>query len=555
MKLPRACIIGAGSSGITAAKALADRGIPFDCFEKSDKVGGNWVFGNRNGMSSSYSTLHINTSRERMEYADYPMPPAYPDFPRHDQIARYFDDYVEHFGLRERITFNTGVEHARLHEDGTWEVTISGEGAKAGAGANGDGEGAGGAGEGEAAGAGEGGGGAGEGQAAGAGGAGQAAGAGGAGQAAGAGGAGQAAGAGGAGQAAGAGGAGEGEAAGAGEGAGAGGAGEGAGAGGAGEGTVGRETRRYDALLVANGHHWNPRWPEPAIQGSFDGEQIHAHDYKEPRQLAGRRVVVVGMGNSAMDIAVDASYHALSTTLVARRGVHVVPKYILGRPLDAGVRPSRLPFPWLLRGMQLVTRLTVGPMDRYGLPRPDHRLGQAHPTVSSRILDRLAHGAITVKPEIAELTGERVRYADGSEEQADLIVYCTGYKISFPFFDERLVCAPDNHLVLYKRVFDPSHPSLYFVGFVQPWGAIMPIAELQGRLVAEHLTGDYALPSSAQMRKDMEAMLRRQARRYQASKRHTIQVDYSNYVVELDDERRAGLARARERGLAPALVS
>jgi cation diffusion facilitator CzcD-associated flavoprotein CzcO len=258
------------------------------------------------------------------------------------------------------------------------------------------------------------------------------------------------------------------------------------------------------------------------------------------------------MGNSAMDIAVDASYHALSTTLVARRGVHVVPKYILGRPLDAGVRPSRIPFTWLLRGMQLVTRVTVGPMDRYGLPRPDHRLGQAHPTVSSRILDRLAHGAIAVKPEIAELDGERVRYTDGSEERADLIVYCTGYKISFPFFDEQLISAPENRLVLYKRVFSPEHPGLYFIGFVQPWGAIMPIAERQSRLVAEHLMGDYALPAPAQMRRDMEAMMRRQSRRYQASRRHTIQVDFSNYVVELDDERRAGLARARAQGFAPA---
>ncbi|HXA54612.1 MAG TPA: NAD(P)-binding domain-containing protein [Solirubrobacteraceae bacterium] len=482
--LPRACVIGAGSSGITAAKALADRDIPFDCFEASDKVGGNWVFGNRNGMSSSYSTLHINTSRERMEYADYPMPPDYPDFPRHDQIARYFDEYVEHFGLRERITFNTGVEHVRPLPDGGWEVTIArgsaGDGGDRGAGGGRQGEGADG---GEHGGAPR----------------------------------------------------------------------EGAARGGGGLGAQ-RETRRYDALLVANGHHWNPRWPEPPIPGAFAGEQIHAHDYKEPAQLAGRRVVVVGMGNSAMDIAVDASYHARSTTLVARRGVHVVPKYILGRPLDAGVKPSRLPFTWLLRGMQLVTRLTVGPMDRYGLPLPDHRLGQAHPTVSSRILDRLAHGAIAVKPEIAALDGERVRYADGSEQEADLIVYCTGYKITFPFFDDGLIAAADNRLVLYKRVFDPDHPGLCFIGFVQPWGAIMPIAEIQGRLVAEHLCGDYALPSPGQMRGDMEAMMRRQARRYQASKRHTIQVDFSNYVVELDDERRAGAARARERGFAPRAV-
>jgi dimethylaniline monooxygenase (N-oxide forming) len=437
MGSPRACVIGAGSSGITAAKALLDRGIPFDCFEKSDQVGGNWVFGNRNGMSSSYSTLHINTSRERMEYADYPMPKSYPDFPRHDQIARYFNDYVDHFGLRERITFGTGVEHVSRRGDGVWEVTLEGG-----------------------------------------------------------------------------------------------------------------ETRSYDALLIANGHHWDPRWPEPSIPGEFAGEAMHSHHYKEPSQLADKRVVVVGMGNSAMDIAVDASYYARSTTLVARRGVHVVPKYILGRPLDAGVRPTRVPFMWMLQGIGLALRVTVGPMERYGLPKPDHRLGQAHPTVSTRILDRLAHGAIAVKPEISRLEGDRVLYSDGTEQEADLIVYCTGYRISFPFLDEGLITAPDNHLVLYKRIFDPQHLGLYFVGFVQPWGAIMPIAEVQGRLVAEHLLGEYALPSQADMQRDMDRMLRRQRRRYVASKRHTIQVDFANYVVELEDERRAGTARARDQGFA-----
>jgi Flavin-binding monooxygenase-like len=442
MAAPKACVIGAGSSGIAAAKALADRGIPFDCFEKSDRVGGNWVLGNRNGMSSAYSTLHINTSRERMEYADYPMPKDYPDFPRHDQIARYFDDYVEHFGLRERITFQTGVEHARRREDGTWEVTIEGG-----------------------------------------------------------------------------------------------------------------QTRLYDALLVANGHHWDPRWPEPPLEGSFGGELIHSHEYRDPDQLQGRRVVVVGMGNSAMDIAVDASYHAEATTLVARSGVHVVPKYILGKPLDAGVRPTRVPFQLLLAGMQLVLRLTVGPMERYGLPNPDHRLGRAHPTVSTRILDRLAHGAIAVKRGIARLEGDEVLYADGTRERADMIVCCTGYKISFPFFEESFFAAPENRLTLYKRVFAPEHPGLYFVGFVQPWGAIMPIAEMQGRLVGDHLLGEYALPSEQEMRGDVANMLRRQQRRYMASKRHTLQVDFSNYAVEIEDERRAGLARAKARAFTPAIAA
>src|SRR5919199_3729371 len=121
-RLPSACVIGAGSSGIAAAKKLRDAGIEVDVFEKSDRVGGNWVFGNKNGMSAAYRSLHINTSRDRMEYADFPMPADYPDFPHHAQIAAYFDAYVDHFGVRERIEFETGVERASRRADGVWEV-------------------------------------------------------------------------------------------------------------------------------------------------------------------------------------------------------------------------------------------------------------------------------------------------------------------------------------------------------------------------------------------------------------------------------------------------
>src|SRR5689334_23195402 len=128
--LPNACLIGAGSSGIAALKKLVDAGIDVDCSEKSDRIGGNWVFGNRNGMSAAYRSLHINTSRDRMEYADYPMPRSLPDFPHHTQIARYFDSYADHFGLREAIEFETGVERAARRPDGVWEVTTERGGAR-----------------------------------------------------------------------------------------------------------------------------------------------------------------------------------------------------------------------------------------------------------------------------------------------------------------------------------------------------------------------------------------------------------------------------------------
>ena len=437
--LPSACVIGAGSSGIAAVKTLHQRGFDVECFEKSDRVGGNWVFRNPNGMSSSYSTLHINTSRERMEYPDFPMPKSYPDFPHHTQIARYFDDYVDHFGIRGRIRFETGVRRAERLPGGTWEIATD-------------------------------------------------------------------------------------------------------------RGT----THRHDVLVVANGHHWDPRMPEPAFPGSDATriEQMHSHHYVEPGQLAGRDVVVLGMGNSAMDIAVDASYVARSTYLAARRGAHVIPKYLFGRPIDQIGASPKIPFAVRRTLISSLLRLYQGEMERYGLPRPDHKFGHAHPTVSGRILDRLAHGAITAKPNIARLEKEHVVFADGSRVHADIVVYCTGYKVSFPFFDPGMISAPDNDLPLFRRVMHPEIEDVFFIGLLQPLGAIMPLAQVQSEWVADHLAGRYHRPEAAEIRRDMERERRRMFKRYVPSKRHTMQVDFEDYLAGLEKERRAGAQRALRAGSA-----
>src|SRR3712207_9549660 len=127
-KLPKTAVIGAGSSGIAALKSLAERGLDVTAFEASDRIGGNWVFGNKNGMSAAYRYLHITTSRDRMAYSDFPMPESYPDFPRHDQIADYFDSYVDHFGFRGSIRFETKVDRVERRDDGVFEVTITANG-------------------------------------------------------------------------------------------------------------------------------------------------------------------------------------------------------------------------------------------------------------------------------------------------------------------------------------------------------------------------------------------------------------------------------------------
>src|SRR5262249_25682610 len=160
----------------------------------------------------------------------------------------------------------------------------------------------------------------------------------------------------------------------------------------------------------------------------------------------GKRVVVLGMGNSAMDIAVETSYQAEKVFLAARRGAHIVPKYAMGKPIDTlmlppwvpigvsfAVFPAMLPVvPWPVRRCRLfraMLRVVQGPVERYGLPTPDHVLGHAPPTVSADILSRVAHGAVVPRPNIAELLGDSVRFADGSVEPVDAIIYCTGYRV------------------------------------------------------------------------------------------------------------------------------
>jgi hypothetical protein len=278
--------------------------------------------------------------------------------------------------------------------------------------------------------------------------------------------------------------------------------------------------------------------------------QLHAHSYVDNSIFAGKDVVVLGMGNSAMDIAVESSYVAANTYLAARKGAWIIPKYVFGRPVDQLPNNPRVPFAIRQRLIHQTIKTMTGSPERYGLPKPDHKFGEAHPTVSGRILDRIAYGTIAPKPNIASLEGDRVHFIDGSEVHADVVVYCTGYKITFPFFDPDFLAAPDNHIELFRRVFHPDIPGLFFVGLLQPLGAIMPLAEAQGTWVGDYLHGRYALPAPAEVRHDIAVDQAAMRKRYIASKRHTIQVDFDDYLYALDAERRAGTDRARARGYA-----
>jgi hypothetical protein len=268
---------------------------------------------------------------------------------------------------------------------------------------------------------------------------------------------------------------------------------------------------------------------------------MHAHHYREPELLVGKRVLVLGIGNSAVDIAVESSRIADKTFMAMRRGAYVLPKYLRGRPIDAAAPPitTRLPLSVQRFFFNRALRVVTGDMTAYGLPKPDHKLLEAHPTVSSELLSRLGAGDIAVKPNIDRYAGGRtVRFADGSEEEVDLAIYCTGYRITFPFLDPALVSADQNRLDLYRRVVSVDHPGLFFIGFIQPLGPIMPIAEAQSEWLADLLTGAAVLPSASEMRAEIADSQRRMRKRYVASKRHTIEVDFHPYLREIRRERK-----------------
>jgi dimethylaniline monooxygenase (N-oxide forming) len=418
------CVVGAGPSGIAAAKALHQRGIPFDSYERRARVGGLWAI-TEGEVQASYPSLECNTSKGKTEFSDFPMPKAFPPYPHNTQMAGYFDAYVDHFGFRDRITFGTTVERAVRTEDGGWDVTVEPGG-----------------------------------------------------------------------------------------------------------------TRHYTALVVANGHHRDPRWPDPPFPGEFAGRQMHAHDYVGPEGFLGRSVVVLGMGNSAMDIAVELSGVARNVYLASRRGAHIVPKFAAGQPIDRF--NSALPLPWAVKRafFSLIVRSTIGRPESVGLPKPDHRLGEAHPTVSQKIISRVRDGAVIPKPNIAALTGDTVRFADGSEVEADTVIYCTGYNVTFPFLDREVMDTTDNRVDLFHQVFHPDIDNLMFIGLVQPFGSLMPVAEAQATWVADYLAGGYRRPSRKLMLAQIREARRERERQFVASARHTMEIDYYAYLRGLRRERR-----------------
>lgn len=418
---PRLCVIGAGPSGIAAAKHLIGAGLTdLVVYERNAEVGGNWIFKPESTHSSVFETTHIISSKSLSQYDDFAMPADYPDYPGHAQLKAYFQAYARRFGVEDYVRFQSEVEHAALDRDGRWRVTLASG-----------------------------------------------------------------------------------------------------------------EAELFDHLLVANGHHWKPRLPD--YPGAFAGRFLHAHDFKSAAPYAGLRVLVIGGGNSACDIAVETSRLSARTDLSMRRGYYIIPKFLFGLPTDVfnarfGAGPA-----WLReRGFKLLLRLLLGSNASYGLEEPRHRLFAAHPTLNSELLHLIRHGKIGPRRDVARFEGDTVHFADGVAADYDVVIAATGFTISFPFFDEGLVDYSGLEVPLYLKVFHPQHRNLFFIGLVQPQGCIWPLAEQQARLVTAFLKGEWRYPE------DIEARIARELatpdHQWMKTPRHSVEVDYHAYRARLAKE-------------------
>lgn len=298
-------------------------------------------------------------------------------------------------------------------------------------------------------------------------------------------------------------------------------------------------TREYRAVIIANGHLWNPRWP--SFPGTFDGIAIHSSEYRTAEPFDDKNVLVVGIGNSAVDVAVDLCKRAKSVTLSTRTGAHVMPKYLMGIPVDrwSAFFARKLKFPTLLTRMVMsrLIYLAVGDQRRFGIPKPKHPMWREHATLSQELLPYIGHGWISIKPNVEMLDGTAVEFADGSRATIDAIIYATGYKTTFPFLSPSVFAVEDSGTVdLYRRIAPPSQPGLFFAGLVQPIGPTIPLVEIQARWIAAALAGKMKLPTTDTMTQEVASHHAQKQRTWLNSARYTLEVDFKSYSNSLRED-------------------
>lgn len=372
----RYAVIGAGPSGLSAARALQKAGIAFDGYEASSSVGGLWDIDNP--RSTMYESAHLISSRTTTEFREFPMKTR-ADYPSHRTLIRYFRDFADHFGLTEHFRFDTKVASLDRDDEG-WMLRATRSTSS---------------------------------------------------------------------------------------------------------GTESVE-EHYDGVILANGTLAEPN--VPGFRGEFTGELLHTSAYKTAAQLRGKRVLIIGAGNSGCDIAVDAVHHATSVDMSVRRGYYFVPRYLFGKPSDTLNQGKPLPARIKQYVDKRVLQAFTGDPVHFGFPRPDYKIYESHPIVNTLILNHLGQGDLGIRPDIDRFDGSTVHFRDGTSGEYDMILLATGYTLDYPFVDRDALNWTGWSPKLFLNVFPPSFNGLYVMGMVEASGIGWQGRYEQAELIAEYLS-------------------------------------------------------------------
>lgn len=431
-------VIGAGISGLAAAKCLLDDGFKVTVLERSGDIGGLWTY-----RENDYGVMrftHINVSKHNYCFSDFPFPDDVPDYPHNKDMAKYIKDYAAHFKLQEHIWFFTKVkrlEKTESSEKGTlWKVhcqRVEDDGKTV-------------------------------------------------------------------------------------------------------KSPEEEEIITAQYVAIATGHHASPVDPKFRGEETFKGEIIHSVKYKDViyNGMEGKRVLIIGIGNSAVDVAVNCASQGRceSVYISTRSGAWVVPNYLFGLPTDLYACRAFFYIPWKVGSaiFENIVKLISGPPKRWNL-NPKMRLLQTQPTVSPCLIHHIQRHDIRVVSNVQSIEGSKVTFVDGQSADFDVIVKCTGYKIDLPFLSEDLkktiLDEDSNSIRLYKNVFNPEiGHSLAFIGFAQPAsGGLLSMSEIQARWFTELARGRCSLPTPLTMKEDIREDEEKVRSRYYHSNRHTIQKD------------------------------
>jgi hypothetical protein len=299
----------------------------------------------------------------------------------------------------------------------------------------------------------------------------------------------------------------------------------------------------FDYLLVANGHHWDPLLP--SYPGKFNGEILHSHQYKKAASFKDKRVLVVGGGNSACDVAVEVARIASKTCISIRKGQHVFPKFIFGKPTDIAFTKINWMPAWCKQALTTaVIRILQGRYAKYQLKKPLGKPLEVHPTINSELLYFIRHGKILPLHGIDKFDGDSVYFVDGRKEAFDTIIFATGYRTSFPFFNKELVdFSTLTHIPLYRKMMHPRFDNLYFIGLFQPQGCIWPLADYQAKIAASIIAGHLKRPTDLQRKIDHE--IRKACRHFRENTRHALEVDYQIFRRQLLAELKQNKSRKK----------